>query len=311
LFFSLKCSLSFFSTGSIHVRFSVILPIHHSASTVAAALDSLLSQTFTDYEVIVVDDASSDSSVEIVSHHPLKTRYVRLPLSRGPGPARNAGIDQAEGEYVTFLDSDDVWFPWTLATLDAAIRSHSHPTFVSGTEVRGLQPPPPEDAGQRVMKTTFYHDFLSTASQPLWLGVCGVAIARTALYRVGGFAEWNANCEDTDLWIRLGCEPGFVRIESPALFFYRQLPASLTRQPGRIAEGYRNLVINETRHLYPGGTEARRQRWESITRHTRAGSCNLLCLGRYREAFSLYKINFCWNLALLKFKYLLGFWFLA
>lgn len=293
------------------MRFSVIVPVHNSASTLAAALDSVLAQTFTDFEVIVVDNASSDSSVEIVNQHSLKTRHVRLPVNRGPGPARNAGIELAAGQYLTFLDSDDVWFPWTLATLEAAILAHSNPAFVSGTAVRGLQLPPPEAVGPREMKTTFYRDFLSTASQPLWIGVCGVAIARTALSRVGGFAEWNANCEDTDLWLRLGREPGFVRIESPALFFYRQLPASLTRQSGRIAEGYRNLVTQEKRGCYPGGAAARRLRRSCITRHTRSGSLQLLSYGRFREACGLYRQTFCWNASLLRFKYLIGLWFLA
>lgn len=293
------------------MRFSVIIPVHDSAATLAAALDSVLGQSFTDFELIIVDDASTDASAEIAERHALRPHIVRVSGNQGPGIARNAGIASAKGDYLTFLDADDTWFPWTLATLDTVIRTHGDPAFVSGKEIRGIAPPASPSAECGELKTTVYQDFFSSSSQPLWIGVGGLAISRQSLDRVGGFAEWNANCEDTDLWLRLGREPGFVLIESPALFFYRQTPASLTRQSTRIAEGYRNLVIQEKRGCYPGGPAARRLRRGCITRHTRAGTCSLLHLGRFREALDLYFATFTWNLSLLRIKFLLGFWGLA
>jgi len=145
----------------------------------------------------------------------------------------------------------------------------------------------------------------------VWINAGGVAIERDAFLRAGGFAEWNANAEDSDLWLRLGSSPGFAEIKSPPLFFYRATPGSLTRRPERIAPGYLNLVHAEKAGLYPGGMEAAGERRAILTRHTRAGSLTLLALGRRREAIALYAATFRWNLAQRRFRYLAGFWLRA
>jgi len=299
------------SSSSRLVRFSVIIPIHEAVGTLDAALDSVFDQLFTDYEVILVDDHSSDSWAGIVARHPLTPRVIRLAETRGPGAARNAGIAAARGEYITFLDSDDTWFPWTLDTFDAVIRAASKPSFISGRELRGEQPPSIENALPAALKTSGHPDYFATADTHLWTGVGGVAIERSAIARVGGFDESNANCEDSDLWLRLGQEPGFIRIETPRLFFYRQTNHGLTKEPDRVARGYMNLVAREKASAYPGGANRRRQRLILITRHTRAGTCQLLESGHFREALTLYAATFSWNLILLRFKYLVGFWLLA
>lgn len=90
---------------------SVIVPLYNKAATVARTLDSILAQTFTDFEVIVVDDGSKDSGPQIVEAcDDPRVRLVRQE-NAGPGAARNNGADLAAGTYVTFLDADDEWCP--------------------------------------------------------------------------------------------------------------------------------------------------------------------------------------------------------
>src|ERR671939_2007579 len=91
---------------------SVIIPAYNAAAHIGAALDSVFAQTFTDYEVIVVNDGSPDTPEleRALDAYAGRLLYVRQE-NRGPSGARNAGIRRARGEYVALLDSDDLWLP--------------------------------------------------------------------------------------------------------------------------------------------------------------------------------------------------------
>ena len=104
------------------VRVSAIITTHNRADLLPRAVQSVLSQTFTDYEVIIVDDGSTDNTQDVVAtlSHP-RVRSLRHEVSRGQSAAINAGIDRARGEYVAFLDDDDEWLPWKLAMQVAAL----------------------------------------------------------------------------------------------------------------------------------------------------------------------------------------------
>lgn len=97
-------------------RVSVIMPVHNRAAMATAAARSMLAQTFTDFELIVVDDASSDDSgMAVAALGDPRITLLRLSTNLGPGGARNAGFVLARGEYVAFLDSDDLALPQRLA----------------------------------------------------------------------------------------------------------------------------------------------------------------------------------------------------
>ena len=102
--------------------FSVIIPTYNRAPLLRQALDSVLAQEFTDFELIVVDDGSTDETLTVARSYGDQVRLVPQE-HRGPGVARNRGAEHASGEYVAFLDSDDVWFPWTLGTFASIIRA--------------------------------------------------------------------------------------------------------------------------------------------------------------------------------------------
>lgn len=94
-------------------KVSVIIPVFNRADCVASSIKSVLSQSFADYEIIVVDDASTDDLAEVVSglDEPLRIRLLRHSENQGVAAARNTGIAHALGSYVAFLDSDDRWLP--------------------------------------------------------------------------------------------------------------------------------------------------------------------------------------------------------
>jgi len=106
---------------------SVVIPTRNRAPHLQEALDSVFAQDGTgeefDMEVIVVDDASSDNTSEVVMNH-AKVHYIRLPATRGSAAARNAGVRACSGEYVAFLDDDDIWFPHKLKQQIRVLKMH-------------------------------------------------------------------------------------------------------------------------------------------------------------------------------------------
>src|SRR5215207_9882789 len=93
-------------------RVSVIVPVFNRVKLVGRALDSVAAQTFQDYEVIVVDDGSTDGSADFIQNRGVaKVRVIRCPENRGAAAARNVGVAAASGHYIAFLDSDDTWEP--------------------------------------------------------------------------------------------------------------------------------------------------------------------------------------------------------
>lgn len=113
--------------------FSIIIPTYNRADLIAATLRSVQTQNFADFEVLIVDDGSRDATAEVVRPFLADARFQYLPkVNAERGAARNYGLDRAAGEYVIFLDSDDLFHPEHLATLHAAITSRQlRPNFIA------------------------------------------------------------------------------------------------------------------------------------------------------------------------------------
>src|SRR5664280_442891 len=104
---------------------SIVVPLFNKAAYIRRALDSVARQTFGDFEVIIVDDGSTDGGEKIAGSYPDARFRVIYQENQGPGAARNAGIAEATGELTAFLDADDEWLP---RHLEAAVRPSSTPT---------------------------------------------------------------------------------------------------------------------------------------------------------------------------------------
>ena len=110
-------------------RVSVIVPVFNRAGSIPRALESVAAQTFQDYEIIVVDDGSTDGSADVVERLGLaRVRLIRSPQNRGAAAARNIGISAASGQWIAFLDSDDFWAPDKLAHQLAALEGAPPPS---------------------------------------------------------------------------------------------------------------------------------------------------------------------------------------
>lgn len=287
--------------------FSVIIPTYNRAVLLAEALDSVFAQEFTDYEVLVVDDGSTDETMGILSSYGNRIRIFRQD-NRGPGAARNLGIQNAVGEYVAFLDSDDLWFPWTLTTYADAIHLHRHPSIVLGhwwqfkTNDASLQL-----VHQTLIRERFFSDFLSAGSTAIFFGT-NYAVVRRAIFAQGLlFTEAVRVLEDQDLGLRMGIEPGCLIIESPVTVAYRDTVGSLTTNSQRYLEGVIFLIKSEKSGRYPGGRKRRRERYRYVCYTTRSFSLGLLRKGSFSGAFRIYWQTLVWHLKLFRFRYILGF----
>ena len=290
--------------------FSVIIPTFNRASYLKLTLESVWRQTFTDYEIIVVDDGSTDDTAAWLSEVASKVKPITQIKQRnaGPGAARNNGAENARGEYLAFLDSDDLWFPWTLETVAELIAQHDRPSLISA-KLLPFKELSEVKAVERTRTTAeVFADYFAASDRDCFVGAGMTFVRRDTFLATGGFSTRQMNLEDHDLVLRLGTAAGFVRIVDPPTLAWRRHEASTADVPLRRFAGCRHLIQNERRGLYPGGKTRSLARRKIITRHIRPCALTLARTGAWAHAWSLYNSTFVWNLSLNRWRFLLGFW---
>ena len=201
---------------------SVIVPVHDGAQFLGDALRSALDQRYEPVEVIVVDDASSDASHDVARSFP-GVRTVRLTVQHGPAGARNAGIEAAEGEYIAFLDADDVMRPDRLAVqVGHLLRNPRVGAVLVKQDVflgPGVEPPSWLKANPEMLGDG---GFLPIS----------VVLSAELLRRIGGFDPAYRMSEDMELLFRLQRSGVVVDKLEDVLVGRRIHGANLTYQTG-------------------------------------------------------------------------------
>ena len=286
--------------------FSVVVPTYNRLPFLREALESAWRQTFTDHEVIVVDDGSNDGTPEWLAGQTPRLQFYRQE-NTGPGAARNLGAAKACGEYVAFLDSDDLWFPWTLATYAEVLADGDRPTTIAGALVDFRQPAELAGIASGRTRVSRHTDFVVAGANGAFVGSNMLIVRRDALLDCGGFLTDRLNAEDHDLMLRLGTRPGFVQVIEPKTIAWRRHESSETADGLRTMSGIARLMDREDAGIYPGGRERRRERRRFITQHVRAASLAAPGQGLLGEALALYARSFGWHCQQGRWKFLLGF----
>jgi glycosyltransferase involved in cell wall biosynthesis len=197
----------------IKPQVSVIIPTYNRGWIIKEAIDSVLAQDYTEFELIVVDDGSTDHTADVLDSY----RNVIKVLSqknKGVSAARNRGIAEASGKFIAFLDSDDLWLSQKLSaqiefftqTPDALICQTEEVWIRNGLIVN------PKKRHKKPSGMIFEPSLALCLVSP-----SAVMIRRSLLEIVGNFDETLPACEDYDLWLRISCRFPVYRIDTPLI----------------------------------------------------------------------------------------------
>ena len=189
---------------------SVVIPTFNRAMKTARAVASILYQTFTDYDIIVVDDGSKDNTREVLRQFGAKIRYIAQPSNRGVSAARNRGIRESNAPWIAFLDSDDYWLPQKLELQMAFFKTHPKAAICQTQEIwiRNGRYANPKKRHQKPSGDVFEPSLRICLISP-----SAVMLRRSLITDVGFFDEGLPVCEDYDLWLRIACRYPVYLIE--------------------------------------------------------------------------------------------------
>lgn len=207
---------------------SVIIPTYNRAWIIREAIDSVLEQDFNDYELIVVDDGSTDNTPEILNNYGDRIIILRQD-NQGVSAARNRGLAEAGGQLIALLDSDDLWLPHKLSRQVDFFDKHPA-AVINQTEEIWMR------NGVRVNPRNRHRKSAGMIFERS-LGLClispsAVMIRKSLLEVVGGFDESLPACEDYDLWLRTSCRYPVHLIDTPLIIKRGGHPDQLSTTPG-------------------------------------------------------------------------------
>jgi glycosyltransferase involved in cell wall biosynthesis len=182
---------------------SVVIPAYNAAEYIAGTLESVFTQVFTDYEVILINDGSPDATELERALQPYRSRIRYLEQeNRGPSGARNTGIRAARGKYIALLDGDDLWLPQHLANQVALIENEPGFDLVysNGVHIVGDRP---VGISFEITPQALPVNFDTLLRETCTVNTSSVLAVREVMLRAGLFDETMRRCEDYDLWLRM------------------------------------------------------------------------------------------------------------
>jgi teichuronic acid biosynthesis glycosyltransferase TuaG len=225
------------SLDSHRPRVSIITPAYNAERFIRATVDSVRNQTETNWELLVVDDGSTDETVAIINRYAAGDARIHLlrQSNAGPSAARNHGMRSARGEFFAFLDSDDQWLPEFLAHQLAVFERHPETSLVTGNAyyLGG-----PRDGQTRRRPSEGYpvltlENIIQNDSAVFIMTV----FRREVFERLGGLDEGQWTSEDYDFWIRAAMAGFVFRVSTTPLALYRRHDGSLSADSARMVRG--------------------------------------------------------------------------
>ena len=290
--------------------FSIVMPILNRADLLRPTIASIEAQTFQDYEILLIDGGSTDGTIELAPTLSPKLRVIHQPRDhRGIAAQRSTGFMEAKGEYIACLDSDDLMFPWTLQKYYDAIMKHDKPAFVMSDAIMFRDESRLSFARDGELKTRPFRDFLEFINlrRRGWVLASGSAFKTQHAREVAGLSDEIVYAEDTDMFLRLGDKPGFVRIDAPFCFGYRQHNTNVSTDFPRLLKGMHQLIDEEIHNTYPGGEAAARARRQAITAQVRSAAKRCARRGLVADGWQLYRRTLGWNIKVNRWDFVLSY----
>ncbi len=238
------------------IAVSVILPAYNAANFISQTIESVLKQTFTDFELLIIDDGSTDNTLEIANEYALSDRRIKVlsQVNQGVSATRNHGVRLAKGNLIAFLDADDIWFTDKLAAHIKHLADNPNlAVSFARVEFMSLEGNPTGQVSTSRLINLRPEDFLyenptTTMSNP---------IARAEVFKqIGGFAEDMSYSEDLEWLFRVVCHnrkdksPWQIEGIDRILLYYRASPSGLSASLYRMEAGW-DLLIDRAKEYAP------------------------------------------------------------
>lgn len=247
-------------------RISIVTPTYNRAGFIAQAVDSVLAQSVADWELLIVDDGSSDNTQEVLAAYQKDPRiHYFYQANQGQSIARNNALKRAQGDFVAFLDSDDLWCPDKLERQLALFQKHPDVGVVHGDESTI------DEAGQEIGRENMLR--YSGRITPQLLADNSVSIV-TALVRrecfdeMGGFQASHGVADDYDLWLRFSARYRF-HYEPGIVASYRVMADQISSDKRRRFAA-NELIIKNFLHEFSGSVSRNEKRWGLARFYSRA-----------------------------------------
>lgn len=244
---------------------SVIIPTYNSDKYICEAIDSVLCQTYTEYEIVIIDDGSTDDTKRIIEDRYPTVRYFYVE-NKGVASARNYGISMAQGDLIAFLDADDRWLPDKLEkqailfhncnelglvfTENYVFDEHGITKYRLNKRERLMH--------GNIVRNIFLNSYVVTST---------VMVRRSVFDAVGLFEEGLAVAEDDNMWMRIGMRYGVKLLDEP-LVLYHMTEGSLSRTSVNISLGVRKhieIIKNKYLDIYKClGKSAMRRKYSDL-----------------------------------------------
>jgi glycosyltransferase involved in cell wall biosynthesis len=231
--------------------FSVIIPTYNRGKLICRAIDSVVDQTFTDFEILVMDDGSTDGTANhIKGYADSRIKYEWAPNSGGPATPRNRGMERAEGKWIAFLDADDLWYPNKLEAVSAVIKETFEIVAICHNEYLKI-----ESTGTKKIlchgpyERNFYEVMLTQGNR----------VSTSAVVVLSDFIKHNklkfntseeyAIVEDYDMWLRIALNGGRFHFLREPLGEYVIESGNLTSDLNRHDRNRHNLLRDHVYHI--------------------------------------------------------------
>lgn len=246
-------------------KISIIMPCFNEAERIAQSVASVFQQSYTDFELIIVDDGSTDNSLEVLSQ--LSEQYQQLHFfpqpNKGAGAARNTALKEAKGEMIAFLDADDSWHTDCLLNLHNKLESVPEASIAyGGWQNIGLakekcQPfiPPNYEVPNKIEL------LLRGCRWPIH-----AALTRaSAIKNINGFDEQWTSCMDYNLWLRIGCFNKLVLVPHVLAYYHHHQGEQITKNRIRIALNHWRIQLKFLQDFPDIATTLGRKKVKEIT----------------------------------------------
>lgn len=246
------------------MKFSIVITSYNQPDFIRGAVNSVIAQSFSDFEIVVVDDASHDNSIDVLLSFGERIRLIRHQKNQGAAVARNTGASNANGEYLVFLDGDDLLLPWALDVY-ARIITQKNAKIILGKlfYFSGNTPNPTlTDFGNRIQFALYPE--LMKKDRTYRCCASSIVMDRNVFNAVGGWSSDLFPSEIDDLTVKLGYSGLTAHILSHPTVAYREHEGQTMNQIHRFIQKMCLVVEKEKRGEYPGGRQSTLERYAYI-----------------------------------------------